>query len=204
MIVHLSDIFYFSDHNTIENKINRLLDIYHIEHSYYHFFNDNTFFIINDPDGKQDIEMVKSTSKRSNLFIDVINILLQFYIKHNDKLQKNDSCYEFIRDCCNTILTDINIHSFKFISLKHDNDHPIVKFSLYDNEYILKVLNNKVNNGIKNIKLYLNANGQEIPLIKSKPIKVYGNLYIDSLYQMILYIHGVISFIKGNFVWDSA
>lgn len=212
MIVNLTDIFFYIDKEDFEKDINGLLDSYHLDHSGFQFYSSDKVLHIYDDEGEICIEMMLSVSKRSYFTIDIVNALTQFYVyKTNDNDDKYS--YNFIKDCSDIILGKVNLPLFKFkkvYSEKGIDDKliPCVSFQLYKNEYKISIIENLNGGDIDIVKVFVNtkdkpdAEDKFLPLIKSKPIKIYANPYIDILYQMMLYSHYFIDFVKGNSNWD--
>lgn len=206
MLVNLRDIFFYLDKKELENSISKLLDTHNVQHGGYHLYNDSKSLNISDDEGKHYMGTMLSNSKRSYYPIDVINILTQFYIRQHPK--KRGYCFEFVRDCCDIILVKINLPLFKFEGLYTEGENQCVNFILAKNQYKMTILANTSSNSINTLKVFINLKEKStdedklLPIIRSKPLKIYGNPYIDILYQMILYAHYFISYIKGNVTWD--
>lgn len=206
MIIRLSNIFFYINMKELENNINKILDIHNVDHSGFLLYSDQKSINISDDEGKHFMGIMLSISKKSFHPIDTINILTQFYIRRNTP--KHGYHFEFIRDCCEAILLKLNIPLFKFEELSVEDDNPCVNFQLYKNKYKIVITNQNANYGINTLKLYMNIREKStdednfLPIIKSKPLKIYGNPFIDILYQMILYTHYFVSYIKGNTTWD--
>lgn len=198
LIIDLKNIYY-DNNEAIQIEINNLLDKYKINDDNVILSSLSDKIVINDK--KHTIEVTKS-SKHPYHYIDIIRVLFKYYINKSNDIKTE----EFIKDASIPILKYTDLFKFKFIDIDISRKQfPIYKFELNEVLFNMEIDyfdNNNKEMFILNINVYNTENDTKTLIVK-KIHKKYGHIYFDMLYQSILFIYCLISYIKGNEVWGN-
>ena len=208
MKMDLSEAFYFSKNlSIIETEINDVLTEYKLDHEDKVIFTDNEFIRIEDSNHKLIVGLLKSPIRRTYRFVDIVNILFQYYLSTNSSV---GSSFSFIRDINKIVLTRTDAKNFHYDKLLKEKN-PAVIFHLLNIPFYMEVTDSTIADEIKMITVYhMNQTNIDeydkslfVPVVKNKALKSTGEIYISLLYQMMLYTHYYFSFIKGSSAWDN-
>ena len=207
MFVSLHDIYFYENAHEIEEDLNKVLDSFKLNHKTDSIISHEEFIHIEDANHNIITGLLKTVNKRTHRFVDVINILFQYYLKTSEKINS----YKFIRDIAKVFLSRTDVKNFQFCHLLNSDKYPAAIFKMIKRSFYIEIFDSNIIDNIKMVSVYaMNQDEVEeydkslfVPIVINKAVKSTGNEYITLLYEMMLFVHYYFSFVKGTSAWNN-